>query len=96
MAMVFGAFELNVSMLFLDNGVFSLMKNQQTQSIGFQNFAKQYQALEQFYDVRQIYIDQHSLEKRELTLEQFLIPVKVLDHNAIKKLMRDQDFIINN
>ena len=96
MAMVFGAFELNVSMLFLDNGVYSLMKNQETKAIGFQNFAKQYQALEQYYDIREIYVDKYSLEKRMLKPDQLMIPVRLLDRSALKNLMHGQDFIINN
>ena len=96
MAMVFGAFELNVSMLFLGDGLFSLMKNQQTQGIGFQNFSRQYRALEQYYGIRHIFVDRDSLEKRELSRKNLLIPVAVINRNEIKRLFHEQDVIINN
>lgn len=96
MAMVFGAFELKVSMLFLGNGVFCLMKNQQTQAIGLQNFSRQYRALDQYYDIRDIFVDRESLEKRELSLDDLLIPVTVIHHDEIKRLLHEQDVLINN
>ena len=96
MAMVFGAFEVNVSMLFMGNGIFSLMKNQHTQEIGLQNFSKQYRSLEQYYEISNIYVDQHSLEIRALSPDNLLIPVVTLDHIEINTLMHEQDFIINS
>ena len=96
MAMVFGAFELNVSMLFLGNGVFSLMKNQQTGAIDFQNFSKQFQALEQYYDISHIFVDGQSLKQRELSQENLLIPVAVIKNDEITRLLHNQDVIITN
>ena len=96
MAMVFGAFELNVSMLFLGNGVFSLMKNQQPDTIGFYNFSRQYRALEQYYDIRDIYVDRASLEESELSQESLLIPVTVINYDEIQALLRKQDVILTN
>lgn len=96
MAMVFGAFELNVSLLFLGNGVYSIMKNQQAQAIGYQNFSKQYLALEQYYDISSIYVDRESLEIREVHPENLLIPAILLDHGQINELLHEQDFIIGN
>ena len=96
MAMVFGAFELNVSMLFINDGVFSIVKNQQPEAIGFVNFSKQYSALGKYYDIKQIYVDQHSLKQRALVQDNLLIPVTVLDQGALTRLMHEQDFIINN
>ena len=96
MAMVFGAFELNVSMLFLGNGVFSLVKNQQSGTIGFHNFSRQYRALEQYYDIRDNYVDLASLEKSGLSEEDLLIPVAVINFDEIQALLREQDVIIAN
>ncbi len=96
MAMVFGAFELKVSMLYLGNGVFNLVKNQQTQAIGFYNFSKQYLALEQYYDIENIFVDRDSMNERALYTEDLLIPVAVIDFSQIQTLLHEQDVIINN
>ncbi len=62
------AFEQNVKLVFMDDGVFQLTNNQDPESIGMKNFSKTYAALGD-YDVNQIYIDQQSLEQRGLSLD---------------------------
>ncbi len=59
------AFEQNVKLVFMDDGVFQLTRNQNPEAIGMKNFSKTYAALGD-YDVNQIYIDQQSLEQRGL------------------------------
>lgn len=62
------AFEQNVKLVFVDDGVYQLTKNQSTDGIGMKNFSKTYSALGD-YDVNQIYIDEQSLQDRGLTLD---------------------------
>jgi tRNA 2-thiouridine synthesizing protein C len=62
------AFEQNVSLAFIDDGVYELVKGQDTKGIGMKNFSPTYAALGD-YDVNQIYVEKESLEERGLTLE---------------------------
>ena len=62
------AFEQNVKLVFMDDGVFQLTKNQDPTDIGMKNFSKTYAALGD-YDVNQIYVDEDSLKERGLTLD---------------------------
>jgi tRNA 2-thiouridine synthesizing protein C len=96
MAMVFGAFELNVSMLFMKDGVFALLKNQDSRAIGMQNFSRQYHSLAQYYDIREIYVDRFSMEQRALTPDDLLISVRLINRDEMKALLQNQDAIINN
>ncbi len=62
------AFEQNVKLVFMDDGVYQLTKNQDTDGIGMKNFSKTYSALGD-YDVNQIYVCEQSLKDRGLTLD---------------------------
>lgn len=62
------AFEQDVSLAFVDDGVYQLTKNQDTSGIGMKNFSRTYTALGD-YDVRKIYVEKESLDARGLTVE---------------------------
>ena len=62
------AFEQEVQLVFIDDGVYQLTKGQSTDGIGMKNFSKTYAALGD-YDVNQIYVDEQSLTDRGLTMD---------------------------
>lgn len=62
------AFEQDVQLVFVDDGVYQLTKGQSTDGVGMKNFSKTYAALGD-YDVNKIYIDEQSLTDRGLTLD---------------------------
>ena len=62
------AFDQDVSMAFLDDGVFQLTKGQDTKSIGLKNFSATFRALGD-YEVTKLYVEKESLDERGLTLE---------------------------
>ena len=65
------AFEQDVSLAFLDDGVYELVKGQDTEELGVKNFSPTYKALGD-YDVNKIYVEKESLEERGLTLDDLL------------------------
>ena len=69
--LVGAAFEQDVSLAFLDDGVYQLMLNQNTSDIGVKNFSPTYKALGD-YDINQIYVEKESLELRGLSKENLL------------------------
>lgn len=62
------AFDQDVSMAFLDDGVFQLTKGQDTKEIGLKNFSATFRALGD-YEVTKLYVEKESLEERGLTLD---------------------------
>jgi tRNA 2-thiouridine synthesizing protein C len=62
------AFEQDVSLAFIGDGVYQLVKGQKTDGIGMKNFSPTYAALGD-YDVNKIYVEKESLEERGLTLD---------------------------
>ncbi len=73
------AFEQDVSLAFLDDGVFQLTNGQDTTGIGMKNFSKTYKALGDF-EVRKLYVERESLAERGLALED-LMPIAYEDEN---------------
>jgi len=65
------AFDQDVSLAFLDDGVFQLAKGQKTAAIGMKNFSPTYSALGD-YEVKKIYVEKESLEQRGLTPDDLL------------------------
>ncbi len=61
------AFEQDVSLAFIDDGVYQLMAGQDTAGVGMKNFSRTYKALGDF-EIRKLYVERESLEARGLTL----------------------------
>ena len=59
------AFEQDVSLAFIDDGVYQLMLNQNTSDIGVKNFSPTYKALGD-YDINQIYVENSPPSRRRL------------------------------
>jgi len=66
--LIAAAFEQEVQLIFMDDGVYQLTKGQSTDGIGMKNFSKTYAALGD-YDVNQIYVCNDSLAERGLTAD---------------------------
>lgn len=62
------AFEQDVSLAFMDDGVFQLTRGQDTKGIGMKNFSPTYSALGD-YEINKIYVEKESLEERGLSLD---------------------------
>ena len=65
------AFDQDVSLAFIDDGVYQLAKNQNTEALGVKNFSPTYKALSD-YDINKIYVEKESLEARGLTVDNLL------------------------
>ncbi|MDG2076003.1 MAG: sulfurtransferase complex subunit TusC [Arenicellales bacterium] len=106
--LVGAAFDQEVSMAFLGDGVFQLKQAQDTKAIGTKNFTSAYRALAD-YDVTQLYIEMESLEERGLTVED-LMPltyedeedddqekssITLIDRASLGQLFEAQDVIFN-
>ena len=102
------AFEQDVSVAFIDDGVFELTKGQDTSAAGFKNFSPTYAALGD-YEVNKIYVEKESLEERGLTLDdlQHLTwedededwaekdSIRLVSRSELAEIMADQDVLFN-
>jgi tRNA 2-thiouridine synthesizing protein C len=62
------AFDQDVSLAFMDDGVYQLTKGQDTTGVGMKNFSPTYAALGD-YEVKKIFVEKESLDERGLTLD---------------------------
>lgn len=65
------AFEQDVSLAFLDDGVYQIVKGQQTDGIGAKNFSPTYRALGD-YEITKLYVEEESLKERGLTADDLM------------------------
>ena len=94
MVLITAAFDQDVSLAFLDDGVYQLKKGQQTKGIETKNFSPTYRALED-YDVEKLYVLKESLEARGLSEDDLLVPVNVLNRAEMGALMDAQDVVLS-
>jgi tRNA 2-thiouridine synthesizing protein C len=102
------AFEQDVSLAFLDDGIYQITKGQETEDIGMKNFSPTYKALGDF-DVNKIYVEKESMEARGLTLDD-LLPltyededddwaekdsIKVVSASELAEIMDQSDVVLS-
>lgn len=106
--LISAAFEQDVSLAFMDDGVYQLVKGQDTRGIGMKNFSPTYAALGD-YEITKIYVEKESLEERGLTLDdlQHLVwedededyaekdSIRLVSRAELGDVMAEQDVLFN-
>lgn len=95
MILIMAAYEQDLSIAFIGDGVYALKKDQQTEGIGIKGFSKTFMALDG-YDVEKLYVDEVSLAERGLEEEDLVVDVEVLGAGEIGRLMNEQDVVIHH
>ncbi|GMR20700.1 MAG: sulfurtransferase complex subunit TusC [Gammaproteobacteria bacterium] len=106
--LISAAFEQDASMVFTDDGVFQIIKGQDTSEIETKNFSSTYKALGDF-EITKLYVDTDSLAERGLTADD-LMPltyededddyaekpsIRLINRAEIADLMEDQDVVLS-
>ena len=92
--LISAAFDQDVSLAFLDDGVYQLKKGQQTKGIETKNFSPTYRALDG-YDIEKLYVEKEAMEARGLTEDDLLVDVTVLSRAEMGELMDQQDVVLS-
>jgi tRNA 2-thiouridine synthesizing protein C len=91
--LITAAFDQDVSMVFIDDGVFEIKKGHDTEAVNMKNFSPTYRALDG-YDVEKLYVERESMEARGMTEDDLIVPVEVLSSDELGALMEEQDVVI--
>lgn len=106
--LIAAAFEQDVSLAFIDDGVYQIIEGQNTDNIGMKNFSKTYKALGD-YEINKLYVSKESLDERGLT-EADLMPlvyededddwaekssIKIVSNAELKDIMSEQDVCLS-
>ena len=86
MAFALSNFGQQVSLFFVDDGVFQLVNTLAPAKIQHKAFHKSFAALE-FYDIENVYVCQQSLAVRNLSAKQLGIEVKVFEAHEFSQLI---------
>jgi tRNA 2-thiouridine synthesizing protein C len=106
--LISAAFEQDVSLAFLDDGVYQLMQGQNTSGIGMKNFSPTYRALGD-YDVKKLYVEKESLLERGLKPEDLMEityededadyaekpSIHLVSRSELTDVMAQQDVLLN-
>ena len=92
--LIAAAFDQDVSLAFLDDGVYQVVKGQHTKGIDVKNFSPTYRALEG-YDIEKLFVERESMEARGLKEEDFVVPMKVINAREMADLMQSQDVVFS-
>jgi tRNA 2-thiouridine synthesizing protein C len=92
--LISAAFDQDVSLAFLDDGVYQLVKGQQTKGVDMKNFSPTYRALED-YDINKLYVEKESLDARGLSEDSLIVPVQVVSQTQMAELMEQQNVLIS-
>jgi tRNA 2-thiouridine synthesizing protein C len=92
--LIAAAFDQDVSLAFIDDGVYQIAKGQRTKGIDVKNFSPTYRALEG-YDIEKLYVAKESLEQRGLTEDDLLVDVQVVSAAEMADLMDQQDVVFS-
>ena len=106
MAMVGAAFEQEVAIAFIDDGVFQLKRGQDPAGAGLKNFTAAFGALGD-HDIRDIFVERESLEARGLRAEDLLqlvfededstekSAVQIVGGDELAEIIARQDVLLN-
>jgi tRNA 2-thiouridine synthesizing protein C len=88
------AFEQDVSLAFLGDGVYQLTKGQDTRGLEMKNFSPTFRALED-YGVTKLYVEEEALQARGLSEADLVVPVEVVSAERMAGIMEAQDVILS-
>lgn len=94
MVLVAAMFEQDVHVVFLDDGVFQIKKDQNPAELQMKDFSKTFRALDD-YGIEKIYVERESIEERGLCADDFIIPITVLGRNDMISLMESMDVVLS-
>lgn len=94
MILTTAAFEQPVTVLFLDDGVYSLKRGQDTRAAGLPAIAPAFETLA-LYDVQAIRVEQESLAERGLALTDLAIAAEPIARTDIAGLIAAHDIVVN-
>ena len=106
--LIAAAFEQDVSLAFIDDGIYQIVEGQNTNAIGIKNFSKTYHALGD-YDINKLYVSAESLAERGLTQDDIMPlmyededndwaekpSIKIVSNAELTKIISEQDVCLS-
>lgn len=102
---IMATFDMDLSVVFLDDGVFATKKGQNTKELGIKNFSASLGTLVD-WDVTNVYVDAQSLKDRNLSADDLVtigedddtdekLYPEILSTDELKQMMHEQDTVLS-
>lgn len=102
---IMATFDMNLSVVFLDDGVYAVKQGQNTNEVGIKGFSASLGTLID-WDVSNVFVDKQSLDDRNIATGQLLsigededteedLYPRVLNTAELKKMMHEQDTVLS-
>lgn len=89
------AYDQQISLLFMDDGVFQLLTEQDPGSIGQKSFASMLSVLP-LYDVTNIFVHKQSIQTRGIKPDEILlVDAQIIDSEEVHRLLTQQDQLLS-
>ena len=88
------AYGQDISVLFMGDGVFQLLKGQNTEKLACKNLSATLPVLP-MYDIEKLYVQASALSARNLSVDDLIMPVEPLNEQQITSLMDQQNKLLS-
>ena len=93
LAMLSASFEQIVKLIFIDEGVFNLVKGQAPELFGGKDYVSTFKALP-LYDIEDIYVCEKALSQNLIEKSELVIEATIVTTNRIQKLINEADEVL--
>jgi tRNA 2-thiouridine synthesizing protein C len=94
MVLACSIYDQDVSYVFLEDGVFQLLNDQQADSISNKTLGKALETLE-LYGVEKVYVSAKSMTQRGLTPDDLILPVEQISTEVLSQLINQSNCVFN-
>ena len=94
MALACAVFEQDVNYVFLDDGIYQLLKGQDGAAIQNKTLGSALETLA-LYSLENVYVDQQSLKERDIDAAELLPSIKLIENDALSRLIKNADLVFN-
>jgi tRNA 2-thiouridine synthesizing protein C len=88
-----GVFEMDISVLFVDDGVYALVKGQDPAALDMKPLGDGFPMLPDF-GVEKFYVHDRSLSKRGLTEDDLVMDVEVVDDAGVSRVLESTGIVL--
>ena len=94
MALACAVFEQDVNYVFLDDGIYQLLKGQDGAAIQNKTLGNALETLA-LYSIGNVYADQKSLQERGIDAADLLPSIQLVENDALSRLIKSADLVFN-
>tara|TARA_B110000483_G_scaffold216132_1_gene267375 strand:- start:41 stop:328 length:288 start_codon:yes stop_codon:yes gene_type:complete len=94
MALACAVFEQDVNYVFLDDGIYQLLKGQDGTAIQSKTLGNALETLA-LYSIENVYVDQQSLKERGIDSAELLPNIQLIEDGALSRLIKNADLVFN-